>query len=65
MAQNERRSEVGARDLNEAFKHERQGAESAEEDFSSHKRRRPWKDDSRRQDRESKKQRQRNTEWED
>ncbi len=65
MAQNERRSVVGARDLNEVLKHEREGFEDSDEDFSSHKRRRPWKDDCRRQDRESKKQRQRNTEWED
>lgn len=65
MAHNERRSNFGARDLNEAFKYERMDAEDGDEDFSSHKRRRPWKEDSRRQDRESKKQRQRNTEWED
>ncbi|MBX3176504.1 MAG: hypothetical protein KF886_04020 [Candidatus Hydrogenedentes bacterium] len=34
-------------------------------DESSHKRRRAWKEESRRQDRQSKKQRQRNPEWND
>lgn len=36
-----------------------------EDDQNTHKRRRPWKDEHRRQDRQSKKQRQRNPEWND
>jgi hypothetical protein len=53
-----------ARLKNEA-QYEQTDSDGNEDDSSPHKRRRPWKEEHRRQDRQSKKQRQRNPEWND
>tara|TARA_R110001592_G_scaffold34144_1_gene117576 strand:+ start:1365 stop:1577 length:213 start_codon:yes stop_codon:yes gene_type:complete len=53
-------------DFKEDFKEELETFDDDEDgDLSSKKLRRSWKDDNRRQDRQSKKQRQRNPEWND
>jgi len=66
MAKNGRRAPDETARLKQALKHELTIEEDGggEED-GSHKRRRTWQDDNRSQDRQSKKQRQRNPEWND
>ena len=65
MTDGGRRNSDGTSRLKQDFKYEVESSDDYDEDSSAQKRRRPWKDDHRRLDRESKKQRQRNTEWND
>lgn len=47
------------------IRHDFDASDMDDEDEPAQKRRRPWKEDHRRDDRQSKKQRQRNPEWND
>ena len=65
MTDGGRRTSDDTSRLKQDFKYEVESSDDFDEEPTAQKRRRPWKEDHRRQDRESKKQRQRNTEWND